>query len=198
MTPVRRIFVIRHGNTFGPGEPPRRVGARTDLSLVESGRAQAERLGDWFVAQKIMPTRLLSSSLQRARQTATAIGRATGIDMVETCDWLGEIDHGPDEGCLEEEMVARIGARALADWEERGIAPDGWIVDAPARIAAWRAFIAEPAGGVDLLVTSNGAARFALFALGLPPAKLRTGAFGVLVVPHAGAPARLVRWDERP
>ena len=95
-------------------------------------------------------------------------------------------------------MVARIGAQAIADWDERGIAPDGWLVDADTRIAAWRAFFAEDRAGADLLVTSNGAARFALLAAGLPLAslKLRTGAFGELVV-EKGA-VQVVRWDVRP
>ena len=75
--------------------------------------------------------------------------------------------------------------------------PDGWIVDAETRIAAWRAVFAQAGEGADLLVTSNGAARFALLALGLPPRKLRTGAFGELAVAPDGN-VTLVRWDERP
>ena len=64
-------------------------------------------------------------------------------------------------------------------------------------MAAWRAFFAQAGEGADLLVTSNGAARFALLALGLPPRKLRTGAFGELAIGSNGA-VTLVRWDERP
>ncbi len=50
-----------------------------------------------------------------------------------------------------------------------------------------------------MLITSNGAARFALLALGLAHGqlKLRTGAFGELVVDALGQ-VRLMRWDERP
>lgn len=196
---MRRIFIIRHGNTFASSAEACRVGARTDIPLVESGRAQADRLGDWFVAQALPIDRLFSSPLQRARETADRIAAATGHLRDGECDWLGEVDHGPDEGKPEADVLARIGAQALADWDERGIAPDGWIVDADQRIAAWRAFFADGAVGVDLLVTSNGAARFALLAAGLPLAalKLRTGALGELTVDTAGAVA-LVRWDERP
>ncbi|MCI4590361.1 histidine phosphatase family protein [Sphingobium sp. BYY-5] len=194
---MRRIFVIRHGNTFASGEEPRRVGARTDIPLVDSGHAQADRLGAWFADEGISVRRLLYSPLLRARETAQAIAAATGHAPDGVRDWLGEIDHGPDEGRPETEVLARIGAAALARWEEQGIAPDGWIVDAEARLAAWRAFFAEQEEGVDLLVTSNGAARFALLALGLPPRKLRTGAFGEFVADRDGN-VRLVRWDERP
>jgi probable phosphoglycerate mutase len=196
---MRRIFIIRHGNTFASSADARRVGSRTDIPLVDSGRLQADRLGQWIADQALPIDRLLSSPLQRARETADRIATATGHTSDGMADWLGEIDHGPDEGRPEAEILARIGAQALADWDERGIAPDGWIVDADRRIAAWLSFFAESTKGVDLLVTSNGAARFALIAAGLPlgALKLRTGAFGELAVDDGGA-VTLLRWDQRP
>lgn len=196
---MRRIFIIRHGNTFASSADARRIGSRTDIPLADSGGAQADRLGRWFADQALPIDRLLSSPLQRARETADRIAAATGHARDGTCDWLGEIDHGPDEGRPEADVLARIGAQALADWDERGIAPDGWIVDADRRIAAWRAFLAEGGAGIDLLVTSNGAARFALIAAGLPlgALKLRTGAFGELAI-NADGHVSLIRWDDRP
>ena len=192
---MRRVFVIRHGNTFASGEAPRRIGSRTDIPLVESGHAQAAALANSFAGS---PVRLLlSSPLLRARQTAAPIALAANHPLDGTRPWLAEIDHGPDEGQPEEAVIARIGAQALADWEEQGIAPDGWHVDGPARIEAWRRFFADRGEGADLLVTSNGAARFALIALGLAPRKLRTGAFGEFAVEETGR-AELIRWDVRP
>ena len=35
------LLLVRHGNTFGPGDAVTWVGAREDLPLVESGEAQA-------------------------------------------------------------------------------------------------------------------------------------------------------------
>lgn len=129
------------------------------------------------------------------------IAAATGHAFTGTLPWLSEIDHGPDEGRPEAEVLDRIGARALADWDEQGIAPDGWIVDAPARLSAWSKWFAREVEGegAELLVTSNGAARFALLASELPPTslKLRTGALGELAVESDGE-VRLIRWDERP
>ncbi|CCW17498.1 hypothetical protein EBBID32_18390 [Sphingobium indicum BiD32] len=196
---MRRLFIIRHGNTFASSAQACRIGSRTDLPLVESGHAQAQRLGAWFAAQDFAITRLFTSPLLRARQTAQAIADATGHAPDGTGDWLGEIDHGPDEGRPEAEVLARIGAQAIADWDDRAIAPVDWIVDADMRIAAWRAWFAQGGEGVDLLVTSNGAARFALLAAGLPLAslKLRTGAFGELAV-DAGGCVTLAQWDARP
>lgn len=196
---MRRIFIIRHGNTFQSSATACRIGAGTDLPLVESGRTQADRLGQWFAARKLAVAHLFSSPLQRATETAARIGAAIGHPSDGTLPWLNEIDHGPDEGRPETEVVARLGAQVIADWDERGIAPADWTVDADSRIAAWKGWFTRGGEGADLLVTSNGAARFALLALGLSPAslKLRTGAFGELGVKEDGT-ATLLAWDQRP
>lgn len=184
------LVIVRHGNTFMPGEPPRRIGARTDLPLVESGRAQAQSLGRYFARERYTFDRVLTSPLLRTRETAALAAPDRPADFA---DWLREIDHGPDENRTEEEVIARIGADALAAWEREGTAPAGWSVDAERRVAAWRRLLAETTG-TTLVVTSNGTARFALRALGLPPAKIRTGAYGVFET----APPRLRFWDRRP
>lgn len=188
-----RAFIVRHGNTFAPGAEARRIGARTDLPLVESGRIQVAALAAHFSDQGITFARCLCSPLLRTRETAAIVAPSC---MIEPIDWLREIDHGPDEGRSEAEVAARIGASALTAWEERAAPPPGWITDAAARLAAWRTFLASPPVGDTLIVTSNGAARYALLALGLSPAKLRTGAYGVVKWSVAGA--EIDRWDVRP
>ena len=50
----RRIFVIRHGNTFASSADARRVGAGTDIPLVDSGMAQAQRLASYFAARSLV------------------------------------------------------------------------------------------------------------------------------------------------
>lgn len=194
------ITIVRHGNTFEPGEEPRRIGARTDLPLVESGIAQAQALGRAFAAQGLTFDRTLAAPLKRTRET---IAHIVGDRAIETADWLAEIDHGPDEDRPETAVLARIGEAALAAWDRRAEAPDGWQVDAEARLAGWRDLYAAPGGRV-LIVTSNGAARFALLAdaalhaeaVGLPSLKLRTGAYGT--IDRRDGRLRLVDWDRRP
>ncbi|WP_200922312.1 histidine phosphatase family protein [Sphingomonas sp. Leaf17] len=201
---MARIFVVRHGNTFGPGETARRVGAATDLPLVDSGIRQAGALGAWFAGQGIAFGRVLCSPLLRTRQTAACIvAPMAAPPPIEHTDWLREIDHGPDENQPEDVVIARIGEAALHAWDTHGIAPDGWTVDTDRRIAAWRTFLATPPAGDTLLVTSNGAARFALLAQpGLSQdreggLKIRTGAYGVLEQGDNGV-LRITDWDRRP
>ena len=194
------FVIVRHGNTFEAGDPPRRIGARTDLPLTAAGIAQAEALGEYFAARGVEFARVLTSPLMRTRQTASAILRHLS-DMPEplACDWLREIDHGPDEDQREDMVLARIGAEALTAWDEHAIPPPGWHVDADARIAAWREMFAMDHGPI-LIVTSNGAARYALIAAGLTSPtgmKLPTGGYGV-IRRNAGGAFEVAEWGRRP
>ena len=198
------VTIVRHGNTFDPGEPPRRIGARTDLPLVESGIGQVRALGSAFAEQGLTFDRALAAPLKRTRATIDHIlARQARPPQVEMADWLTEIDHGPDEGQPESDVVARIGHDALAAWDTEARAPQGWIVDADRRATGW-AGLWEAGQGRMLIVTSNGAARFALFsdeelrrqAAELPSLKLRTGAYGVIA--RERGRLRLVAWDRRP
>lgn len=198
------FVIVRHGNTFESGEPPRRIGARTDLPLTVAGLAQAEALGVHFAAQGMAFARVLVSPLARTWQTAAAILRHLPDALeAEPAQWLREIDHGPDENATEEAVQARIGAEALVAWDEQAVPPPGWQVDAEARIADWRALFAAASGPV-LLVTSNGAARFALVAAGLASGsgmKLPTGSYGVIHREEVGAGTgtlTLAEWGRRP
>lgn len=199
------FVIVRHGNTFAAGEAPRRIGARTDLPLVASGRDQARRLGARFAARGWRFDRVLCSPLLRTRETAAIIrDLLPSTPDPEPSMLLAEIDHGIDEDQPEAAVIARIGQDALIAWDRDGVPPPGWIVDRNHRIEGWRRLYAGQDARATLLVTSNGAARFALSAdptlswqaatlLGL---KLRTGAFGVIRA--GGHGLHLVAWDRRP
>lgn len=203
---MSHLFVIvRHGNTFAPGEPPRRVGARTDLPLVDTGREQAAALGRLFVDQDLRFDRILCSPLQRTRETAAIIRETLGTTVTtEPSALLAEIDHGADEDRPEDAVIARIGRDALDKWDRFGVAPPGWTVDRAARIDGWCTLFACTDSGVTLLVTSNGAARFALLAdpalteqaNARPALRLRTGAYGAIRT--SGDTLELIEWDRRP
>jgi probable phosphoglycerate mutase len=198
------VTIVRHGNTFGPGEPVRRIGARTDLPLVAGGRDQADALGAAFAAGGVVFDRALSAPLSRTRATIERILAAQPrAPSIEETDWLTEIDHGPDEGAAESAVVARIGQQALAAWDAEALPPEGWIVDERQRRQGWRSLWEKGAGRI-LIVTSNGAGRFALLsdeglrrqAAALPTLKLRTGAYGTIAREPGGL--RIVEWDRRP
>lgn len=205
---IRPIYIVRHGNTFDKGDTITRVGARTDLTLSNSGKEQAAALAHYFAGIAIQFDRILSSPLQRTHQTARAIcDRQSGQTDIEFCEFLREIDYGPDENRPEPEVVARIGEQALSDWEEKAIAPKGWRVDPAAIKQAWAdCFVSlvpsETQNGPVLIVTSNGIARFALqVAEGAQrsqaPLKLVTGAIGRIDITENGE-LSVNFWNQRP
>ncbi|MEM6586779.1 MAG: histidine phosphatase family protein [Pseudomonadota bacterium] len=202
------FVIVRHGNTFENGETPRRVGARTDLPLTAKGWEQARALGAYFANKDIQFDRILISPLLRTQQTARAILDAQpSPPEAQTAEFLREIDYGPDENKPESEVLARIGSAALEAWEKRGEEPEGWIVNASERLEAWRDLLtdAHARPGSTLLVTSNGAARFALLAepelakasAQLESLKLPTGGFGIVARSKSGR-LDLIEWGERP
>lgn len=187
---MRRVVIVRHGDTFAPGETVRRIGARCDPPLTERGVQQGEALGAAFATLGWRFDRVWAGPLRRTRDMAAAAGFTA-----EVAHWLAEIDHGPDEGRPEAEVVERIGAEALAAWDRDAVPPPDWTVAAATRIKAWRGVLTAEGDGTALLFTSAGAARFAPLSLGVRPGgglKLRTGAYAVF------EDGRLTAWDMRP
>lgn len=196
-----RLFIVRHGNTFDAGDVVTRVGGRTDLPLSASGRAQAEALAAHFAEAGIVFASARTSPLKRTRATAeTILAAQAAAPELEAALFLREIDYGPDENKPEDEVVARIGADALAAWERDGVPPPGWRVDPDALIGNWQQLYAKLDGaeGDHLIVTSNGIARFALKAAGETgrELKLKTGAYGVISL--AGGEVSVGEWNVRP
>lgn len=201
--------IVRHGNTFEAGETPRRIGARTDLPLTATGLDQADALGTFFAAKGWQFSRALVAPLLRTCETASRIlAEQTSPPEPHICDWLREVDHGPDENQREDAVLARIGKEALDRWDSCGEPPPGWRIDREARIEAWQALFAEataPDAGPTLIVTSNGAARFGLLAdaalkqsLGnLDSLKLPTGGYGVIDRNSDGI-LQVNVWGQRP
>ena len=198
---MKRLLIVRHGDTFLPDEPPRRVGARTDLPLTPRGEAQAREVAAWLVARDFHPGLAMAGPLQRASRTARIIVAALPRPCrLGEAAWLNEVDYGPDEGLVESAVVGRVGADALARWDRWAEPAAGWPIDRAGKIAECRAGMAALPAGTTLLVTSNGTARFMVLALGLGEAgtslKLRTGAIGAIEITDHGA--RLRCWDVRP
>jgi 2,3-bisphosphoglycerate-dependent phosphoglycerate mutase len=168
---MTRLLIARHGNTFTKNQMPTRVGARTDLPLVESGVVQAKKLGQYLQQQNFVPDIVYVSVLKRTQQTALQLLSAMHVHRDIIIDkFFNEIDYGVDENKTEEEVVARIGKEAIVKWDSEAIVPDGWDVDPSAIIQSWLNFgeccQQHHLGQNILVVTSNGIARFAPYLTG--------------------------------
>lgn len=202
------LIVARHGNTFEPGEQPRRVGARTDLPLTAKGREHGRNLGIYLQKINLLPDRIYTSDLLRTRQMAAEILDVTGLKIApEPSNIFNELDYGPDENKTEDHVITRLGKQTLAAWEEDAVIPPGWTPDAQTIIARWKEFadkiVAAQPDGIILVITSNGIGRFSLAlpgcfsdTLGQFGAKLATGAFGILE--HNGQSWTVQNWNIRP
>ena len=184
------LIIARHGNTFEKGETPRRVGARTDLPLVDSGRIQARAIGHWLKQNKFYPEAVYSSQLQRTKETADIALKEAGYkEPVFPLAIFNEIDYGPDENKTEDAVIARIGAKAIEDWDDHATVPEGWKFDRQKCVEDWKNFaghIVEDKQSCVMVVTSNGIARFAPHITGdfegfktAHPLKISTGAIGI-------------------
>lgn len=202
------LIIARHGNTFGPDDTPTRVGAHTDLPLVEKGEEQARAIGKYLAENRLIPDVVYASELQRTQKTAALAIKESGVsNPIYTLDIFNEIDYGPDENQTEDTVIARIGEQAIKDWDEHAKVPDGWKVDPDQIIENWKKFADQICAFDDnetvLVVTSNGIARFAPHITGdfdgfaaNHKIKLSTGAMAIFK--HENGQWRIEEWNIKP
>lgn len=94
-----RLVLVRHGETVWHAE--NRYAGRTDVALTTRGHEQAERLAEWAAAAEL--DAIWCSSLSRARETAAAAARASGLEP-HVDPRLRELDFGSGEGLTTAEM----------------------------------------------------------------------------------------------
>ena len=108
-----RILAIRHGETLWNVDS--RIQGHLDISLNDTGRWQAERLG---LALKDEPiAAIYASDLSRAHDTALAVSRHTGVP-VQSEPGLRERSFGEFEGRTFAEIEAELPAQAQR-WRQR-------------------------------------------------------------------------------
>lgn len=205
---MTKLVIIRHGNTFAADETPRRVGARTDIPLVESGVVQARTLGLDFKDQGIFPDMVFTSELLRTQQTAQFMLKEMGGEPeVKPLHIFNEIDYGPDENKIEADVIDRVGEDAIEKWNKNAIVPEGWKFDPEEAVQNWEDFsdyiLSNHPDKIIFVVTSNGIARFAPYLTGDFEGfsqkfniKLSTGAYGMLV--PKGKYWQVLDWNIRP
>lgn len=103
-----RLLLVRHGITQHNIEG--RYTGQTDAPLTELGERQAAAVGKYLVHEKLDV--ILSSDLQRARNTARAIAHYHNLPVLEDPD-LREISMGEWEGL----NIAQIQAADGAVWK---------------------------------------------------------------------------------
>ena len=101
----------------------RRFAGRGDIPLTEAGLAQAGAAARWLAARGGIDV-IVTSPLQRARQTAEAVARATGAPL-EVEDGLAETDFGKWEGMTFAEVQARWPDELSAWLASTDVAPPG-------------------------------------------------------------------------
>jgi broad specificity phosphatase PhoE len=140
------LIIVRHGQTevnargllLGRSDPP----------LDDQGRAQA-----LAVAEVLSPARIVSSPLQRARQTAAIIGDKRGIDVEIDERWI-ELDYGTLEG----QPISAVPAETWAQWRsDLSFVPGGGesLQTLASRVCAACEDLITEAGDHDIVVVSH-------------------------------------------
>ncbi len=141
------LYLVRHGQTDWNLE--HRTQGKTDISLNDTGRAQARALAPQIVPLHI--DRVISSDLSRARETAEILNEL--IHKPHTLDnRLREIDYGDFEG--------QIGLnRPKEEWTEFNLHPERFNGESMEHVfSRIKAFCEEQRDEDNLLVVAHGGA----------------------------------------
>lgn len=120
-----QFVFLRHGESTGNAES--RWQGQSDYPLTERGRAQAKALAERWKAEGVKFDLAISSTLQRAKETAEIIAAALGVKLELDEIWL-ERDIGEMEGLTNEEVQQKprpayvtpydpVGGDGEGDWE---------------------------------------------------------------------------------
>jgi broad specificity phosphatase PhoE len=157
-----RLFLLRHGNTFAPGQTPVMVGAHDDVPLVARGFEQAEACGRTLAALGIRPTAVFAAPLQRTRAYALkvlAVMAGAELPTLTLDERLREVDYGPWTGQSDAQLLATV-PDELRAWREEGRWPAAFGTRAAQAQEAVRGFLGSLApDATALAVTSAGVLR---------------------------------------
>lgn len=165
----RRILLWRHGRT--EWNLISRFQGQTDIDLDDVGVAQAERTA--ALLARLRPDALVSSDLRRARATAGALARRTGLPVI-TDPALRELWASSWQGMTSAEIAERFPEDRAAWRRGEDVRPGGdgeTRSEVGARFAdAVRRHVASvPDGGLLVVATHGGAAKAGLLTLlGVP------------------------------
>ncbi len=108
MIPARQFYLIRHGETEANAAHIT-AGGDFDTPLTDKGIAQAQEVASVIHHLDTRPTRIIHSSMSRARDTATIINGSLGLPMDEEHD-IREHLVGEWEGLPWDEVAPQLTA----------------------------------------------------------------------------------------
>lgn len=155
------LLLIRHGETAWNAE--RRLQGHIDIALNGEGQRQAEALADALAGERL--DAIVSSDLQRARQTAQAVvGRRVDAPLPLAVDpGLRERCYGGFEGLLYSEIEGRFPVE-FAAWQARDIDA---VMPPGVRVAeSFRQFYARCISAISRLAEAHAGQSLALVAHG--------------------------------
>jgi probable phosphoglycerate mutase len=156
--PPTRILLIRHGETAWNAE--RRLQGHLDIPLNDEGERQARLLADALASEPL--DLLVSSDLQRARQTAQAVATLRGMPLLGE-PALRERCYGGFEGLLYSEIEQRFPAE-FAAWQARDV--DAVLPIGKNRGESFRQFYARATGAILALAQAHPGRTIAMVAHG--------------------------------
>jgi broad specificity phosphatase PhoE/ribonuclease HI len=148
------LVLLRHGET--PLSVERRFSGLGDPALTDNGLAQAAAAAVKLSRDPYKLDAIITSPLTRARQTAEAVARSTGLD-VETDEDLREADFGAWEGHTFTEIQRQWPAELAAWLADPDVAPPGGesFTTVTDRVARAQRRIIERYEGRTVLVVSH-------------------------------------------
>ncbi|HZW11622.1 MAG TPA: histidine phosphatase family protein [Noviherbaspirillum sp.] len=155
---MTEILLIRHGETAW--NAVKRLQGHIDVPLNEEGERQAAALGCALLNEPL--DAVISSDLQRARQTAHEIAALRGM-TVQTDSGLRERCYGAFEGLLYSEIQGRY-PDAYAAWQSRDI--DARFPEGERKAETLREFSERVVSTITRLVSDAKYRKVALVAHG--------------------------------
>ena len=200
---ARRLVLLRHGRTAWNLE--NRAQGHADVPLDDIGHAEAAAAAPFLA--RMQPTRLWSSDLSRALQTASYVAEATGLNAVPD-PRLRENDLGARSGLTPPEFAEKFPTEYSA-WHAGRDAPQVPGAESREQMVARavpaleECLAALGAGETGIAVTHGWCVKASLFELlGWPHDLNRTVrsmdncGWAILATGRTGAPLRLESYNE--
>lgn len=202
------LYLIRHGNTFDPGDKVVWAGSRNDLPLVKKGLEQAEAAAKWLADNNIKPAAVYCGPLSRTRTFAAILRERLNLTSQPVIDpRLDELDYGEWSGLTDAEVAERFGEDALIAWRDKGTWPEhgNWGQSEAEVLEETRSFLMDitqrfTADDSVIAVTSNGRLKYFLKACAhnvpVGEVSVKTGSI-CLVRKREGLQSEVIFWNKK-